>query len=110
VSNSFNVADLTPYEGEDIAASRSMPFEGGEDDDDIPMTQPLSPAPIDDEDVAAKKSNEIRIGPITRAHAKLLEHVNSLLIEPDVLFNESFIQPKSMHLCMIRFVDNTSIA
>jgi hypothetical protein len=31
------------------------------------MTPPLSPAPIDDEDVAAKKSNEIRIGPITRA-------------------------------------------
>jgi hypothetical protein len=29
VSNSFNFADLTPYEGEDIAASRSMPFEGG---------------------------------------------------------------------------------
>jgi hypothetical protein len=36
--------------------------------------------------------------------------VNSLLIEPDVLFNESFILPKSMHLCMVRFVDNTSIA
>jgi hypothetical protein len=36
--------------------------------------------------------------------------VNSLFIEPDVLFNESFILPKSMHLCMIRFVDNTSIA
>jgi hypothetical protein len=75
------------------------------------MTPPLSPAPIDDEDVAAKKSNEIRIGPITRARARLLEQqVNSLLIEPDVLFNESFIQPKSMHLCMIRFVENTSIA
>jgi hypothetical protein len=29
VSNSFNVADLTPYEGEDLAASRSTPFEGG---------------------------------------------------------------------------------
>jgi hypothetical protein len=29
VSNSFNVADLTPYEGEDIAVSRSTPFEGG---------------------------------------------------------------------------------
>jgi hypothetical protein len=27
--NSFNVADLTPYKGEDIAATRSMPFEGG---------------------------------------------------------------------------------
>jgi hypothetical protein len=36
-------------------------------DKDIPITPPLSPAPIDDEDVAAKKSNEIRIGPITRA-------------------------------------------
>jgi hypothetical protein len=58
-----------------------------------------------------KKSNEIRIGPITRARAKLLEQqVNSLLIETDVLFNESFILPKFMHLCMIRFVDNTSIA
>jgi hypothetical protein len=29
VSNSFNVADLTPYEGEGIAMSRSTPFEGG---------------------------------------------------------------------------------
>jgi hypothetical protein len=29
VSNSLNVADLTPYEGEDIAASRSTPFVGG---------------------------------------------------------------------------------
>jgi hypothetical protein len=66
---------------------------------------------IADEDVAANKSNEIRIGPITIARAKLLEeHVNSLLIEHDVLFNESFILPKSMNLCMIRFVDNTSIA
>jgi hypothetical protein len=41
------------------------------------ITPPLSPAPIVDEDVATKKSNVIRIGPITRAHAKLLEeHVN----------------------------------
>ena len=30
VSNSFNVADLSPYDGEDLGASRSMPFEGGE--------------------------------------------------------------------------------
>jgi hypothetical protein len=36
--------------------------------------------------------------------------VNSLLIEPDLLFNENFILPKSMHLFMIRFVDNKSIA
>jgi hypothetical protein len=29
VSNSFNVADLTPYEEEDLDALRSTPFEGG---------------------------------------------------------------------------------
>jgi hypothetical protein len=47
---------------------------------------------------------------MTRARAKLLEQqVNSLLIEYDVCFNENFILPKSMHLCMIRFIDNTSI-
>ncbi|KAK1678271.1 hypothetical protein QYE76_039119 [Lolium multiflorum] len=30
VSNSFNVADFTPYDGEDLRASRSTPFERGE--------------------------------------------------------------------------------
>jgi hypothetical protein len=81
-----------------------------ENDEDIPITPPLSPTPFD-EYVAAKKSNEIRIGQITRARAKLLEQqVNSLLIEPNLLFNENFILPKSMHLYMIRFVDNTSVA
>ncbi|KAK1645889.1 hypothetical protein QYE76_063694 [Lolium multiflorum] len=30
VGNSFNVADLTPYDGEDLGASGSTPFEGGE--------------------------------------------------------------------------------
>jgi hypothetical protein len=80
-------------------------------DEDIPITPPLSPTPFGDEDVVAKKPNEIRIGPITRARAKLLEQqVNSLLIKPDLLFNENFILPKSMQLCMIGFVDNTSIA
>jgi hypothetical protein len=29
ISNSFNVADLTPYEEEDLDVSRSTPFEGG---------------------------------------------------------------------------------
>jgi hypothetical protein len=36
--------------------------------------------------------------------------VNSLLIEHDVLLNESFILPKFMYLCIFRFVDNMSIA
>ena len=47
---------------------------------------------------------------MTRARAKLLgQQVNSLLIEYDVCDNENFILPKSMHLCMIRVIDNTSI-
>ena len=29
VSNTFNVVDLTPYDGEDLTASMSTPFEGG---------------------------------------------------------------------------------
>ena len=29
VSNSFNVADLTPYTGDALDASRSTPFQGG---------------------------------------------------------------------------------
>jgi hypothetical protein len=41
-------------------------------DEDIPVTTPLSPTPIEDEDVT-KKSNEVRIGPVTRARAKLFE-------------------------------------
>ena len=35
--------------------------------------------------------------------------MNSLLTESDVLLVENFILPKSMHLCMIRFINNTSI-
>src|SRR3954468_17508894 len=50
--------------------------------------------------------NEIRIGPITRARAKLLEkQVNSLLIDSDVLLGEDFILPKSLFICMIRYHD-----
>ncbi|KAK1667947.1 hypothetical protein QYE76_056106 [Lolium multiflorum] len=72
VSNSFNVADLTPYDGEDLGASRSTPFEGG-DDEDIPTT-PLPPSLINEDEPAVKlKSSEVRIGPITRARAKLLK-------------------------------------
>ena len=46
---------------------------------------------------------------MTRSRTKLLEQqVKSLLLEYDVFNYENFILPKSMHLCMIRFVDNTN--
>jgi hypothetical protein len=55
------------------------------------------------------KSNEVRIGPITKARVKLLkQQVNSLL--SDTLIDEKFILPKSIYLYMIRYEDGVSIA
>ena len=73
----------------------------GGDDEDIPSDEP-PPTPNEVVDVAAKnKSNDIRIGLITRARAKLLEQqVNSLLNEPGILIDENFILPKSLHICI----------
>ena len=70
-------------------------------DEDIP-TEP--PPPYEDPHVAAKdKSNEVRIGPMTRARAKLLEQqVNLFLAQTDVCIDENFILPKSLHVCIIR--------
>jgi len=106
VSNSFNVADLSPYEGEDLGASGSTPFEGGGDDEDIHTLDTSSPQ------VAATKPNdEIRIGPITRARAKLIDQqVNLLLKESDYFINENCLLPKSLHVCMIRFIGEGVLA
>ena len=86
-------------------------LKGGGDDEDIPT---ITPTPIANEVVPiAKKdqSNEIRIGPITRSHAKLLEQqVNLFLNEPGVLINENFILPKSLNYCMIRYLGEEGIA
>ena len=47
---------------------------------------------------------------MTRSRTKLLDQqVNSLLIAYDVCDHENFILPKSMHLCCLRFIDNTNI-
>ena len=53
----FNVADLSPYIGDDLA-SRTMPFQGGEDDEDIPSLSTTSPI---------QDATEIRLGPMTRS-------------------------------------------
>jgi hypothetical protein len=74
ISNTFNVGNLAPYDGDNLGASQLTPFEGGgEKDEGIPTSLPSS---IDD--IACRvdvqhKSNDLRIGPITRACAKLLE-------------------------------------
>ena len=55
------------------------------------------------------KSNEVRIGPMTRACAKLLKQQVNLFLN-DTLIDENFILPKSFDLCMIRYKDKGSIA
>ena len=84
-----------------------MPLSATLVDEDIPSPLPFSSI----DDVAGQdKPNEVRIGPMTRARVKLLgQQVNSLLVAFDVYDNENFILPKSMHLCMIRVIANTSM-
>ena len=46
---------------------------------------------------------------MTRSRTKLIEQqVNSLLLDYDVSDCENFIPPKSMHVCILRFIDNTN--
>jgi hypothetical protein len=78
-------------------------------DEDIPTTQP-SPPTIDNPNVAAqdKSNDEIRIGPISQARAKLLEQqVNSLLTEFG--YAKNFILPKSLYICMIMFIGEEEV-
>ncbi|KAK1653152.1 hypothetical protein QYE76_070957 [Lolium multiflorum] len=67
---------------------------------DIPTSLlPLS-LQAEDEPAVKLKSNEGRIGPITRARAKLLKQQVNLFLN-DTLIDESFILPKSYYLCII---------
>src|SRR4051812_20164439 len=67
-------------------------------DEDIPTTTTTSPTLHDEQ------ANQIRLGPITRARAKLLEQqVNLLLLESDDRLSENYILPKSLYVCMIRY-------
>jgi hypothetical protein len=78
-------------------------------DEDIPAKL-LPPSLQDKDDVVVKlKSNEGRIGPMTRACAKLLKQQVNLFLN-DILIDENFILPQFFDLCMIRYEDKASIA
>ncbi|XBH68608.1 hypothetical protein VPH35_096715 [Triticum aestivum] len=81
-------------------------------DEDIPTILPFPPHDVDQQIAAKKKSNdEIRIGPITRARAKLIEQqVNLLLIDSDYFINENCLLPKSLCVCILRFMREEGIA
>jgi hypothetical protein len=76
-------------------------------DEDISTILPLI---TEDDDAKIHDTNEIRIGPITRARAKLLnQQVNSFLVGSGILLNENCILPKSLHLCLIRFEEGYGV-
>ncbi|KAK1618698.1 hypothetical protein QYE76_024215 [Lolium multiflorum] len=78
-------------------------------DEDIPTSLLPPSLPTEDEPAVKLKSNEVRIGPITRARAKLLKQQVNLFLN-DTLIDENFILPKSYYLCIIRYQEETSIA
>jgi hypothetical protein len=79
-------------------------------DEGIPTSLPSSVDDIAGRVDVRHKPDDVRTGPITRARAKLLEQeVNSLLTEYNLFTNENFILPKSLHVCMIRFVAEASM-
>jgi hypothetical protein len=79
-------------------------------DEGIPTSLPSSVDDIASCVDVQHKPDDLHIGPITRARAKLLEQqVNSLLTEYNLFTNENFILPKSLHVCMIRFVAEASM-
>jgi hypothetical protein len=68
VSPTFNIADLRPYLGEeDEYESRTTQMQEGEDDEDINTNDASTPTPVP---IA---------GPLTRARARKLNQVSSLL-------------------------------
>jgi hypothetical protein len=97
VSPTFNVADLSPFLGDEVIASRMTPFQEREDDADIPpihTTQQMN----QEQDT----SSNLNHGPLTRSRAKKLqEQVTSLLAEFDNIITENIILPKSSTLVII---------
>ncbi|KAK1666361.1 hypothetical protein QYE76_054520 [Lolium multiflorum] len=78
-------------------------------DEDLPTSLLPPSLPTEDEPAVKLKSNEVRIGPMTRARAKLLKQQVNLFLS-DTLIDENFILPKSYYLCIIGYEEETSIA
>ena len=87
VSNTFNVADLSPFFGHEETESRSTPFQEGEDDEDTPHD-------VQDSDVYK--------GPLTRARAQLLQHeVNLVINECDHASTKNYLLPNGSTLLVL---------
>lgn len=100
VSETFNVSDLSPYFGPN--ESRTTPFQGGEDDEDIPtFNDHAEDDHLRDQDILKDQQYQ---GPITRRRAKqILDQVNANLeLIPDL--NNLVVLPMSSSLIELRCI------
>ncbi|CAM8917787.1 unnamed protein product [Rhodiola kirilowii] len=106
MSPTFNVADLSPYLGEEESESRTTLFEEGEDDEDT-LSSPRRSSTITSNPIqlqADAPTKDAYKGPMTRNRAKQIQHeVNSLLVDCYTIIDENYMLPKSSVLLLIRF-------
>ena len=95
MSNTFNVADLSPFFGEE-SESRSTLFEEGEDDEDIPSDEQDS--------LHDGQDNDVYKGLLTRARAQLLQdEVNLVLNECEHASTKNYLLPNGSPFLVLRF-------
>jgi len=95
VTNTFNVADLSPFFGPEGSESRSTLSQAGEDDEDIhhDSTQPC-----------VEQTNNVYKAPMTRARAQRLQHkVNSLLIDYEHTTTKNDLLPNRGEMIVLGF-------
>ena len=95
MSNTFNVADLSPFLGPEESKSRSTLFEEGEDNEDIPNDEQDSPHDGQD--------NDVYKGPLTRARALLQGEVNLVLNECEHFSIKNCLLPNGSAFFVLRF-------
>jgi hypothetical protein len=106
VNNTFNFADLLPYTSKDTSESRTIPFQGEENDMTMPLSNTLQPPSHTTSSQVQPTSSPTPVfdGPITRSRSKKLQQeVHALLYEFQLNTNENFMIPKSCMLILLRF-------
>jgi hypothetical protein len=105
VSNTFNVADLSPFFGLEGPESKPTPFQEGEDDEDIPND--VESPPRDYDSHYSEQESNVYKGPMTRARMRHLQHeVNSLLIDYEHASTKNYLLPNNGALLVLRFEED----
>jgi hypothetical protein len=105
VSNTFNVADLSPFFGLEGPESKPTPFQEGEDDEDIPND--VESPPRDYDSHYSEQESNVYKGPMTRARMRHLQHeVNSFLIDYEHASTKNYLLPNKGALFVLMFEED----